>query len=83
MGGLFSSVPGALCKDALISLGQDCCVHEALQVLYRVGKFGRAKISFLCVLEDRGYFCLLCSSDQHEDMACIQVYLQPVAFSAT
>lgn len=78
-GVLFCFVPGS-CKDALVSLGQDSCVHEANWVLYRVGKFGRAKISSLLVLE--GYFCLLLSSDWHEDTPCIQVWLQLVAFSA-
>lgn len=53
MGVLFCFVPGTLCKDAVVSLGQDCCVHEANRVLCRVVKFGRAKISSLLVLEER------------------------------
>lgn len=53
MGVLFCFVPGALCKDTLVSFGQDCCVHEANQVLYRVDKFGRAKISSLLMLKER------------------------------
>jgi len=38
----------------LSSLGQDCCGQEANWVLYRVDKFGRAKIFSLLVLEERG-----------------------------
>lgn len=53
LGVLFCFVLGALCKDVFVSLGQDCCVSEANWVLYRVGKFGRAKISSVLVLEER------------------------------
>lgn len=48
---LFCFVPGVLSKDRLV---QDCCIHEANQLLNRGDKFMRAKISSHLVLEERG-----------------------------